>query len=195
MNNPTVIKLFFEDPQPEEIMKKFIKLDERDAEIVRRLENEGFAPTISTGRCPYIPRLLKGWALVKGEQYFRCDWDNIEVKNILMLVFWQEIEEKEFIDAVYYFEALLGLREKTDMVNSFEKNIVKAKKSELIEGSKIVPDDGNELPDGRKVIATVCGGEFEDKVNARLLKLKQNFTHNRPVEEDESFEKKRVCAT
>ena len=190
----TSITFFVEDTDPDTI-KRFVKINKTDSELIQRICNEGFAPNVSLRKCPkFLPSLL-GWALLKNELEFRCDWSDINTDDVIALIYWREIDEESFTQAKAYFEDLFGLktlRDKVILERCQEK--FKVIKAPFLGGSEIKRDDGDELPDGRKIIAVVEGGEHENLVNKRLMELKQREFHERPLEDSkgEDIKKQKV---
>jgi hypothetical protein len=170
---PTNITFFVEDTNRD--IKRFVQITSKEREIIQALCNAGFEPNVSIGKCPKIEKLL-GWALLKNELELRCDWENIECSKIICLIYWREIDEEAFSSAKDYFEDKLGLREIRDKVllERFESKYA-AVRAPFLGGSEIIHNDGNELDDGRKVIAVVEGGEHNDLVNRRLEEIKQQI--------------------
>lgn len=155
-------------------VQRFVKLPDSDSEMIRKLMKEGFSPEISAGKCPSFAKELLGWALLEGELSLRCDWENIDNEKIVCLIYWQYIDIEAFDLAKDYFEDLLGLSQTKRDISDFKAKILEKKpyNARPLGGSEIVKDDGNELPDGRKVIAMVEGGELEDLVNERIAQIK-----------------------
>lgn len=169
-------------------LQRFVKLPEGDSKMIKKLMDEGFAPEISAGKCPAFAKELLGWALLEGELNLRCDWENIDHEKIICLIYWQYIDIEAFDLAKDYFEDLMGLNETKRDIGDFKAKMLQKKPmtARPISGSTIVKDDGNELPDGRKVIAMVQGGELEDLVNERIDKIKScagDQSLKRPFEE------------
>ena len=191
---PTNITFFIDEPKNQLDLERFIKPTPKDAEVIMRVCKEGFEPNVSIKKCPKILPSLFGWALLKNELELRCDWENINHEDIIVLIYWKEIDEEAFNLAKDYFENLLGIKEVRDkvVVERYKEKFL-LEKAPLLGGSEIVRDDGNELPDGRKVIAVVEGGEHEDLVNARITKIKQKEFHERPLgDADDESKKKKV---
>jgi len=169
-------------------LKRFVKLPENDSKMIKKLMDEGFSPEISAGKCPAFAKELLGWALLEGELNLRCDWENIDHEKIICLIYWQYIDIEAFDLAKDYFEDLMGLSETKRDISEFKAKMLEKKpyNARPLGGSLVVKDDGNELPDGRKVIAMVEGGDLEELVNDRISQIKScvgDQSLKRPFEE------------
>ncbi len=171
MSNPPVIT-FYTTPRPLGYGKKLYTPPEREDYIIAQFLSAGYCPTITaTGHRPEINPELRGLAMFSAEADSFHNYPNAAARGELFcLIYWREgLEAKELQFARGHFNKLIGGMGDNQRVT---RSMVKAQDYLPIDPQLFIGGTHEEpyqdLPDGRKLVARVEGGERTEQVKKLL---------------------------
>ena len=156
---------------------RFNKPSIEDQKLIKKFIKLGFNPMVSSDRtCPTFKNVT-GYYMYKDDKslsWLSADNIGIQFEKVYLLIYWNPStseNEKIFLESKSSFENMIF--EDEEMIIDIDPSI---KPDIQIAKSSVVFDDSmEEIPDGRLIIAKVEGGEFEDVVNERIKKLKEEI--------------------
>lgn len=172
---------FFVGPKPSFSFDRFFKPTKQQSEIISKFINLGYAPVINS-ESSYNPNSIEGLVWCIDEDHIQLSKNYTGGKVFMFIYYNEKSTPQQLLASKIYFEDILQLTgtRKERFTRSMSRLLEDKKSFEPIKPQPYLNGSGRqsytELPNGRQLIARIQGGEFEEKVNERLLQAAESLS-------------------